>query len=428
MAKRKPDPEPNPPAAAAEYTVVARRYRPQQFQQLIGQEATAQALENALTNERVAHAYLFTGARGVGKTSCARILAKALNCAKGPTPTPCDSCEICQSIMSGDDVDVLEIDGASNRGIDEVRDLRANVQFRPARARYKIYIIDEVHMLTKPAFNALLKTLEEPPPGVKFIFATTDVSDIPVTILSRCQRFDFGLIRPDAIAGHLRSIVAQEKLEADSAAIELLARRSGGSMRDAESLLDQLMSFGERVTTGLVHRMLGTAPADRIAAIAAAIVINRSAKEAVDALHLALRDGSQIGEVLDQLVELWRDLMLLLSCGKDAPSLTNSLSDLQPLAEATSLDAVMAGLDVLAATKSRLKYTGFSNMLLEMAVVRLAGIDRLLNVNELFQAAVSNLESTAPPSATRFSGVVSPTSTESTEKKKMTHSDRRNYV
>src|SRR5262249_18046093 len=168
MAKRKPSPADieAPTSAAAEYTVLARRYRPQQFKDLVGQEATAQALTNALAGNRVAHAYLFTGARGVGKTSTARILAKALNCARGPTPTPCDACEICQSIAAGEDVDVLEIDGASNRGIDEVRDIRQNVQFRPSRSRYKIYIIDEVHMLTAPAFNALLKTLEEPPAHV----------------------------------------------------------------------------------------------------------------------------------------------------------------------------------------------------------------------------------------------------------------------
>src|SRR6516164_10271481 len=173
------------------YTVLARRYRPQQFADLVGQEPVARSLVNALQSNRVAHAYLFTGARGVGKTSTARILAKALNCEKGPTTTPCNECELCRSIAAGEDIDVLEIDGASNRGIDEIRNLRGNVQYRPSRARYKIYIIDEVHMLTKEAFNALLKTLEEPPAHVKFIFATTEVQKIPVTILSRCQRFDF---------------------------------------------------------------------------------------------------------------------------------------------------------------------------------------------------------------------------------------------
>src|SRR5215471_5652341 len=191
-----------------DYTVLARRYRPQHFADLVGQEAVARALVNALKSNRVAHAYLFTGPRGVGKTSTARILAKALNCVRGPTPDPCDQCEICRSIASGEDIDVLEIDGASNRGIDEIREIRQNVQYRPSRARFKIYIIDEVHMLTKEAFNALLKTLEEPPPHVKFIFATTEVQKIPLTILSRCQRFDFAGISTARIAEHLRQVVA----------------------------------------------------------------------------------------------------------------------------------------------------------------------------------------------------------------------------
>src|SRR5947207_1155519 len=233
MAKTKPTPAPEPPPA--EYTVVARRYRPQQFAELIGQEHVAQALVNALQSGRVAHAYLFTGTRGVGKTTAARILAKALNCEKGPTPTPCDACESCIAIAAGQDVDVLEIDGASNRGIDQIRDLRANTHFRPSRSRYKIYIIDEVHMLTREAFNALLKTLEEPPPHVKFIFATTDAQKVPITILSRCQRFDFPGIGTPRIVERLREIVASEGTQADDEALELVARRAGGSMRDAQS-------------------------------------------------------------------------------------------------------------------------------------------------------------------------------------------------
>src|SRR5688572_31729003 len=209
MARKKsPVPE-SPPtdAPSPEYTVLARRYRPQTFEDLVGQEAIAQALGNALKTNRVAHAYLFTGARGVGKTSTARILAKCLNCVNGPTLQPCNQCELCRAIASGEDVDVLEIDGASNNKVEEIRDLRSNVQYRPQRARYKIYIIDEVHMLSNSAFNALLKTLEEPPPHVKFIFATTEVHKIPVTILSRCQRFDFAGIGLTQIRERLQLIV-----------------------------------------------------------------------------------------------------------------------------------------------------------------------------------------------------------------------------
>src|SRR5207302_1577400 len=191
----------------------------QTFADIVGQEAVARSLENALKSNRVAHAYLFTGARGVGKTSTARILAKALNCEHGPTPTPCGVCDMCRGIASGEDVDVLEIDGASNNKVDEVRDLRSNVQYRPSRARFKIYIIDEVHMLTTSAFNALLKTLEEPPPHVKFIFATTEVQKIPVTILSRCQRFDFAGIGTARIVQRLRDIVQREGMQADDDAL-----------------------------------------------------------------------------------------------------------------------------------------------------------------------------------------------------------------
>ena len=250
------------------YVVVARRYRPQTFDELIGQEHVAQALSNAIATNRVGHAYLFTGARGVGKTSAARILAKALNCQKGPTPVPCNQCDICQSISSGEDVDVLEIDGASNRGIDEIRQLRQNAGVRPSRSRFKIYIIDEVHMLTREAFNALLKTLEEPPEHVKFIFCTTEPTKIPITILSRCQRFDFAGILTRSIRQRLEQIVAAEGVEAEPEALEVLARRAAGSMRDSQSLLEQLLAFSPgRITVAEVHAMLGTAGEERLAAL-----------------------------------------------------------------------------------------------------------------------------------------------------------------
>src|SRR5438132_11163821 len=313
MAKRKPasTTEETPSTARPEnYTVLARRYRPQQFQDIIGQEHVAQALVNALQSNRVAHAYLFTGVRGVGKTSTARILAKALNCVQGPTANPCDACEICQSIAAGEDVDVLEIDGASNRGIDEVREIRQNVQYRPSRSRYKIYIIDEVHMLTPQAFNALLKTLEEPPEHIKFIFATTEVQKIPITILSRCQRFDFPGIGTAGIVERLRGIVQAEGIETDDEALELVARRAGGSMRDAQSLLDQLLAFGgERLTTDQVHQLLGTAHDERILDLASA-VLNHDAKRSLEQLADAANEGLQLGELVDQLIGYWRDLMV----------------------------------------------------------------------------------------------------------------------
>src|SRR4051794_39221833 len=310
MAKQSPPREAPPTiepvvAPAEGYTVLARRYRPQDFSALVGQEPVARALVNALKSNRVAHAYLFTGARGVGKTSTARILAKSLNCVRGPTPTPCGECEICTSIASGEDVDVLEIDGASNNGVDDVRDIRGNVQYRPQRARFKIYIIDEVHMLTKGAFNALLKTLEEPPPHVKFIFATTEVEKVPITILSRCQRFDFAGIALPRIVERLKLIVEKEGLQADPEALELVARRAGGSMRDAQSLLDQLLAFGgDRLTSDQVHHLLGTAGDERVIGLADA-VIECDAKKALELLDEACTGGLQLGELVDQLMTYW---------------------------------------------------------------------------------------------------------------------------
>src|SRR5580704_16139998 len=231
------------------YLVLARKYRPQTFEDLVGQDHVARTLANAIAGGRVAHAFLFTGVRGVGKTTSARLLAKCLNCIgadgknTGPTSKPCQVCGPCKEIAAGVDMDVQEIDGASYNGVDEVRRLQEGIAFRPARDRFKIYIVDEVHMLSNAAWNAFLKTLEEPPPHVKFIFATTEVHKVPVTILSRCQRYDFKLIGTQTIAKRLREVLSLEKLEADDAAIAVLAREAAGSMRDAMSLLDQVIAW-----------------------------------------------------------------------------------------------------------------------------------------------------------------------------------------
>ena len=292
------------------YVVVARRYRPQTFVELIGQEHVAQALGNAIATQRVGHAYLFTGARGVGKTSAARIFAKALNCQHGPAPVPCNQCDICRSIGTGEDVDVLEIDGASNRGIDEIRQLRQNAGVRPSRSRYKIYIIDEVHMLTREAFNALLKTLEEPPEHVKFIFCTTEPTKIPITILSRCQRFDFAGILTRSIQQRLQQIVAAEGVEAEPEALEILARRAAGSMRDSQSLLEQLLAFSSgRITVADVHGMLGTAGEERLASLLGHLIARDPAGALAD-LDAAMNAGVDAGVLIEQLFGLLRDCMV----------------------------------------------------------------------------------------------------------------------
>jgi DNA polymerase-3 subunit gamma/tau len=272
-------------AASAPYTVVARRYRPQRFEDVVGQDHVVRALRNAIRLNRIAQAYLFCGTRGVGKTTMARIFAKCLNCAnaKEPTDEPCQVCDICQAIAQGQDVDVIEIDGASNNGVEQVRELRQNAGLRPSRARYKVYYIDEVHMLSTGAFNALLKTLEEPPPHVKFIFATTEANKIPDTVLSRCQRYDLAGITPQLIARTLGEICGHEKVDADPEALQVVARRAAGSLRDAESLLDRLLASGSpRLTVEVVQGLLGTASDERLLAMLEALADH----DAAEALRL----------------------------------------------------------------------------------------------------------------------------------------------
>jgi len=371
------------------YTVIARRYRPVGFEDLIGQEHIASALKNAVSSGRIAHAYLFTGVRGVGKTSVARILARALNCVNGPTPDPCGKCEICQAITSGEDVDVLEIDGASNRGIDRIREIRSNVQYLPSRARFKIFIIDEVHMLTEEAFNALLKTLEEPPPHVKFFFATTDPQDIPITILSRCQRFNLAGIPQDKILEHLKLIVKKEKMKADEDALRLIARRAAGSMRDAQSLLDQLLAFsGGDLTTEAVRQLLGSADDERMGQIASAVLAD-NIPELLGLVEKCVSEGLPLVELLDQLIAYWRDLMAIHLMGEQAPGLTvgpSLKSKILEQVKGLTLDQVTAGMDLLAANRQKMKFSPLPRSLVEVALVRLARLKELIPLSQLAQA------------------------------------------
>ncbi|HEX4128918.1 MAG TPA: DNA polymerase III subunit gamma/tau [Pirellulales bacterium] len=380
------------------YVVVARRYRPQTFADLVGQEHVAQALAGAITSNRVGHAYLFTGARGVGKTSAARIFAKALNCVHGPTPTPCNECDICRAISTGDDVDVLEIDGASNRGIDEIRELRQNVNVRASRSRYKIYIIDEVHMLTREAFNALLKTLEEPPEHVKFIFCTTEPEKIPITILSRCQRFDFAGIQTPSIVARLRQIVEAEGTTAEPEALEIIARRAAGSMRDSQSLLEQLMaSGGERLTAADVNRLLGTAGTQRLGGLVAHLASGDAAAALAD-LDAALAEGVDVGQLLDQLLGYLRDTMVAaVGCPADALEFVDpaEAEQVAAIAEQLGLETILAWMQVIDSSLARMRYTTRGRTLAELALVRLA---RLGNLEELARV-VEQLRTGAPTAA-----------------------------
>ncbi|HAB14526.1 MAG TPA: DNA polymerase III subunit gamma/tau, partial [Planctomycetaceae bacterium] len=384
------------------YTVLARRFRPQTFEEVIGQEHVAGGLRNAIDTGRVAHAYLFTGARGVGKTSMARILAKTLNCSSSDGGQPCHQCEVCTSIAAGQDVDVLEIDGASNRRIDDIRDLRRNVGIKSMRSQYKIYIIDEVHQLTSEAFNALLKTLEEPPENVKFIFCTTEPTALPDTIVSRCQRFDFGLIGNDQIAARLSSIAVTEGMEVSDEAVELVARRAGGSMRDSQSLFDQLLAFGkERIDVGDVHRLLGTAPDEMLLAIVEPLVGGQPAR-AIGAFETALASGSQQEELLGQLIECCRDLMVQAAGADDVtvrsvgPTAGKRLSE---LAGDWGVETAIAAMQVLAETVSRARWTRQSRALADLALVRIATLERLAGVVGLLQQLADGTAPAAPAPA-----------------------------
>ncbi len=386
-------------ASGGQYVVIARRYRPQTFDELIGQGHVSRAMAGAIESSRVGHAYLFTGARGVGKTSSARILAKALNCINGPTTTPCNKCEICQDISAGSDVDVLEIDGASNRGVDEIRQLRQNVAVRPSRARFKIYIIDEVHMLTREAFNALLKTLEEPPEHVKFIFCTTEPEKVPITIHSRCQRFDFAGIATAAIVDRLASICETEGIQAERSALEIIARRAAGSMRDGQSLLEQVLSCcGKELTSEQLHRLLGTASGKRFEQLVSHLV-ERDAAGALTELDAAVAEGADVGQMLEQLLGYFRDVMAA-GVGCPTTAYLHATSGDEPrvkaAAEQLGVETVLAIMQIVDHTLARLRLSTHARTLVEIAAVRICNLENLEDLSTLVAAVRSGAVATAP--------------------------------
>ncbi len=372
---------------------MARRFRPQTFDEVVGQEHVGQALRNAIRSNRVAHAYLFTGARGVGKTSTARIFAKALNCPHVVDAVPCNQCEVCDGISSGSDVDVIEIDGASNRGIDDIRQLRANVNVRSMRSPNKVYIIDEVHMLTKEAFNALLKTLEEPPPNVKFVFCTTEANKVPDTILSRCQRFDFGTIATASIANRLRQIAEADGKQVEEAALELVARRAAGSMRDSQSLFDQLLAFGgEVISEGDVHQLLGTAPDERLIDMFDR-VIERRRDEVLQLLNSALSEGVELGMFSDQMLAYLRDLMIVSVGAQGVPLISvseRSRPRLVAQSEKWGIQTISAAMQLIADAKVRMQRISYGRPLVELTLVRMSLLEDLDDVRRLIDQVAGN--------------------------------------
>ena len=375
----------------AAYQVVARRYRPQKFGDLVGQEHVARGLVGAIDSGRIGHAYLFTGARGVGKTSAARIYAKALECTNREHGEPCNTCARCQAIAAGQDVDVIEIDAASNRGIDEIRQLRQNVAVRPANGNHKTYIIDEVHMLTREAFNALLKTLEEPPPHVKFVLCTTEPEKLPITILSRCQRFDFQSVDTASIAKRLAQIVESEGIQVTPAALDLIARRASGSMRDSQSLLEQLFGIaaGDKKDIGVedVHAVIGTGKDEKVEELAQAI-INRDSPTALSVLHECISQGADAGGVLEQLLTALRNC-LVASVGCSSNTFIGSQSartNFVSLGEQAGTETLLAMLQIIDHSLARMRLSTHSTVLAEMAVIRLSALEDLDNLSEVISS------------------------------------------
>jgi DNA polymerase-3 subunit gamma/tau len=363
------------------YQVLARKWRPQTFEEVMGQEPITRTLQNALTAGRVAHAFLFSGPRGVGKTSVARILAKALNCEAGPTPHPDNTCQLCKEITNGSSLDVIEIDGASNRGIDEVRDLREKIKYLPAQSKYKVYIIDEVHMLTKEAFNALLKTLEEPPAHAVFILATTEPHKVPVTILSRCQRYDFRRIPTGVIQAHLAKLAEQEGWKIDPEGLALVARAAEGGLRDAQGFLDQVVTFGgDGVTTAEIARILGVT--DRGALLGAlTAIIDRHGPDILGLIEALYNQGHDLGRFYQDLI-LYARHLLVAGLHPEARHLAavadTEWDDLVALARRTPAVHLHNLLSVLLQGEEDLKRAPQPRLALEVLLLRVIHLEPVL--------------------------------------------------
>ena len=392
------------------YLVLARKWRPQLFEEVIGQRPITQTLQNAIAQKRVAHAFLFTGARGVGKTSTARILAKALNCEAGPQINPCNRCSSCQEISSGNSMDVIEIDGASNRGIDEIRELRENVRYTPAKSRYKIFIIDEVHMLTREAFNALLKTLEEPPPHIIFIFATTEPHKLPNTILSRCQRYDFKRIPLKEIVGSLKRITEEEKVKISQRGLLSLARESDGSMRDAQSLLDQVISYaGQEIRDEDIVDVLGLVN-QKILSDTVEAIANQDAGRCLEIVEEVYQYGYDAQHFCRELLQSLRNLLLIKVAQHPEPLIELAEEELEILkkqAEKFQLDSLNHLFNLLLKGEEEVAQSTFPRTMLEMTLIRMATLRPMLPIDDILkklegwtrgEAGSSGMDRERPPS------------------------------
>ncbi|MGZ5233742.1 MAG: DNA polymerase III subunit gamma/tau [Burkholderiales bacterium] len=386
------------------YQVLARKYRPQRFSDVIGQEHVTRTLKNAIEQGRVAHGYIFSGHRGIGKTTIARILAMALNCrsAEHPVPEPCGVCDSCVEIRESRSVDVIEIDAATNRGIDEIRELRDAARYRPARDRFKIYILDEAHQITDAAFNALLKTLEEPPGHVIFMMATTQPEDIPQTIRSRCQHFSFHAVRFDDIVGQLRDISEKEKIAADDNALAMLAEVGDGSMRDALSIMDQAIACcGTKLTSDLVRGLVGAVPSEILEQMMEAVSEN-SSERVLRLVDKLVTEGQNPAHFARQMVRFLRNTVVAKIAGRDSPLLQISADErarVGRVAERFSEEDLTRFLQILLRTHSELNYRQEQRFHLELGLLKLVHAQRLLPIEELLSEAGSQKPAAAPRSS-----------------------------
>jgi DNA polymerase-3 subunit gamma/tau len=368
------------------YQVIARKYRPQFFDDVAGQRLITDTLKNAVTRQRVAHGYIFSGARGVGKTTTARILAKSLNCIKGPTVTPCGECPSCQEIAQGNSVDVFEIDAASNRGIDEIRELRENVRYLPARDLYKVFIIDEAHMLTTEAFNALLKTLEEPPPRSLFVLCTTEAHKLPTTIQSRCQHFSFRLLDYSEILSRLEWVMKQEKFAADEGALSAVAEAAEGSLRDALSLLDQaIASSAERLEEAHVRKLLGVVPSQVLAELVEAIGDGDTAK-ALQTVERVAAEGYELNHFCGEFTRYIRNLAVAKSCGAESPLLqlpSTERTVLGRLREQFSEEDLARFFQILVRTENEMRHALNPRFHLELGLIKMVHAGKLASLESL---------------------------------------------